>query len=76
MQFVFDAVSWIKDNWVDVVLYGSVIAVLFISLALRNTFRKLKQSVVSMFTLDGFIFFVLTSIFFIAFLVKLGILRV
>jgi len=78
-MWILDAFDWIKDVWnngaKDVVIYIAIGIVFIMSGLLRKTYHSIKNAILSLFTVEGAISFIISAAAVIFFLTKVGIIK-
>lgn len=70
----FNIINWITDNWREIIQFGSVIATILIALFLRRFIQLIRKGIANLFTWDGFVLFVIVSIYMFSLLIRFGII--
>ena len=78
-MWILDAFDWIKDVWnngaKDVVIYIAIGIVFIMSGLLRKIYHSIKNAILSLFTAEGAISFIISAAAVIFFLTKVGIIK-
>jgi len=78
-MWILDAFDWIKDVWnngaKDVVIYIAIGIVFIMSGLLRKIYHSIKNAILSLFTPEGAVSFIISAAAVIFFLTKVGIIK-
>jgi len=69
-----EILEWIKFNWKEIVQFGSLLATILIVLFLKRFIKLIKQGIANLFTWDGFVLFIIVSIYMLRLLISFGII--